>query len=294
MGAPGVPKPPRSAPRQSRGAPRVPVRLTGELVRRFEAHMAEAVESLLRASLQVPGNPEGYALFRDGPALATLSTNPRARWATQTFGLTGQPIDVVKRVIDFYGAHGVPACVRIVPVDFTPEQGDLLHDLGLRHDEFQAIAWAPLPLVVEPTSGADIREVASLAEMDAHIDIQLEAYDVPAHVIDLLRPLRRTWLGLPRRRLYLAYVDGQPAAQAILHWSGDLAYLEGAGTRPAFRRRGLQGALIRRRIADAMALGCRVIFGSAEFASQSFANQMACGLVLAYTAARWRQRAPRG
>ena len=266
------------------------MRLTGDLVRRFEGHMAEAVESLLTASLQVPGNPEGYALFREREILATLSTNPRAGWATQTYGLTGQPDDVVRRVVDFYAKHHVAACVRIVPDGFTAAQGDLLSELGLRHVEFHAIVWSPLPLPVAPPS-VDIREVTTLSGMDAHIDIQLGAYGVPPNVIDLLRPLRRTWLGTPGRRLYLAHVDGHPAAQAMLHWSGEVAYLEGAGTVPSFRRRGLQLALIQRRIADAMALGCRLIFGGAEFASQSLANQMACGLSPAYTAARWRQRA---
>jgi hypothetical protein len=47
---------------------------------------------------------------------------------------------------------------------------------------------------------------------------------------------------------------------------------------------------VRRRIADVTALGCRVIFGAAEFASQSLANQIACGLSVAYVAARWSQR----
>jgi hypothetical protein len=252
--------------------------------------MGEAVESLLTSSLQVPGNPEGYALYREGSVLATLSTNPRAGWATQTYGLTGQPDDVVKRVVDFYAAHRVPACVRIVPVGFMAAQGDLLSELGLRHDEFHAVFWSPLPLPVASDPTADIREVTTLPEMDAHIDLQLGVYGVPPPVIDLLRPLRRPWLGPAGRRFYLAYVDGQPAAQAMLHWSGEIAYLEGAGTAPALRRRGLQLALIRRRIADAMALGCRIIFGGAEYASQSHANQVACGLSVAYTAARWRQR----
>jgi hypothetical protein len=48
-----------------------------ELVGRFEQHLAEAVESLLTYTLRVPGNPEGYALFR-GSIRATLSMNPRA------------------------------------------------------------------------------------------------------------------------------------------------------------------------------------------------------------------------
>src|SRR5215831_10679364 len=95
---------------------------------------------------------------------------------------------------------------------------------------------------------------------------------------------RRTWLGTPGRRLYLAYVEGQPAAQAMLYWSGEIAYLESAGTLPAFRGLGLHRALIQRRIADAMALGCRLVIGAAEFASQSFTNQIGCGLSVAYTA----------
>jgi hypothetical protein len=126
--------------------------------------------------------------------------------------------------------------------------------------------------------------------MDAHIDIQLGAYGVPPEVIERLRPLRQAWLGSPERRLYLAWVDGQPAAQAILHWRGEIAYLESAGTLAAFRRRGLQRALIRRRIADATKLGCRVIIGGADFENESRTNQMVCGLTVAYLAAIWSQR----
>jgi GNAT superfamily N-acetyltransferase len=136
----------------------------------------------------------------------------------------------------------------------------------------------------------DIREVSTLPEMDAHIDIQLGVYGVPPEIIDRLRPLRRTWLGSVGRRFYLGYVDGRPAAEAALYWRDDVAYLESAGTLPEYRRRGLQSALIQRRIADATALGCRVIFGGADFENPSRVNQMACGLGVAYTTAIWRQR----
>jgi hypothetical protein len=86
--------------------------------------------------------------------------------------------------------------------------------------------WAPLPLAVETPAAVDIRVVSSLAEMDAHIDIQLSVYGVPPEVIDRLRPLRRAWFGSSGRRHYLAYVDGHPAAQACLSWRDDVAYLE--------------------------------------------------------------------
>jgi hypothetical protein len=93
--------------------------LTRELVRRFEQRQADAVESLLTRSLQVPGNHEGYALYRDGPIRAVLSTNPRANWATQAYGATGQAEDAVRRVVEFFSVHCVPARIRIVPDGFT-------------------------------------------------------------------------------------------------------------------------------------------------------------------------------
>jgi hypothetical protein len=265
------------------------VTLTLEQVGRFEQHLAAAVASLLTLSLRVPGNPEGYALFRDGPVLATLSTNPRAGWAIQTYGIERRP-QVVPRVVDFFNAHGIPARMRVVPGGLTASLADALHERGLRHVGFHTILWSPLPVDVAPPAGVDVRLVAGLSEMDAHIDIQLGAYEVPAETIDRLRPLRRAWLDSSDRRLYLAYVDGHPAAQAILHWRGDLAYLESAGTLPAYRRRGLQQALIRRRMLDAIELGCRAIIGGADFENPSRTNQLACGLSVAYLAALWTQR----
>jgi ribosomal protein S18 acetylase RimI-like enzyme len=261
-----------------------------ELVSRFEQHLAGAVESLLTHSLRVPGNPEGYKVFREGSIQATLSNNPRALWATQTYGISGQPADTVRRVVEFFNLHGVPARVRIVPGAFAPEMADTLSGLGLRHVGFHTILSSPLPMTAESRPPIDIREVSTKEEMDAHIDIQLGAYGVAPDVIDRLRPLRQTWIQSPDRRFYLAYVDGRPAAQAILHWREDIAYLESAGTVTAYRRRGLQRALIRRRIADATKLGCRVIIGGADFESESRTNQIACGLTVAYLAAVWAQR----
>jgi len=252
----------------------------------------------LTHSLTVPGNAEGYALYRDGPIRAVLSTNPRAGWATQAFGATGQPPDALRRLVEFFNARRAPARLRIVPDGFTEAHADALSALGLRQVAFHTILWAalPLPLAVpgaadSPSNSVDIREVSTTAEQDAHIDILLGVYGVPAEIIDRLRPLRRAWFGSPGRRFYLAWVDGQPAAGAALYWRDELAYLESAGTLPAHRRRGLQRALVQRRIVDATALGCRIIIGGAEFENESRTNQMACGLSVAYTAAVWRQRA---
>lgn len=268
------------------------MKLTRELLRRFENHYADHVESLMRESLAEPGNSQGYAFYHDGLIRATASSNPHASWATCAYGLNQQPAENVRRAIDFFSAHGVPARARIIPDGFTPQQADVLHGCGLRHIGFHTILWSPLSTVIEPDQSVDIRETSGCEQIDTHIDLQLGISNVPQEAIDRLRPLRRRWWDLPRLRFYLAYVDGVPAAQAVLDWSDDLAYLASAGTLPQFRNRGLQTALIQRRLADAKELGCKVVFGGSDFESNSRTNQMACGLQVAYTSALWTQPKP--
>ncbi|CAN5581603.1 hypothetical protein BH10PLA1_BH10PLA1_13030 [soil metagenome] len=270
------------------------MKLTRELVRQIEDHLAESRESLIRASLTVGPNSQGYAIYRDTPIRAHCSTNPNAGWAKCVSGLNRQPAERVRRAIAFFAEHGVAARARIVPDGFTPEQADVLAELGLRQIGFHTILYAPLatPSAAAPPpddSAIDIRMATTREQVDAHIDIQLRAFNVPPQGIEPLRPLRRAWWMLPDRRFYLAYVDGTPAAQAMLFCRDGIAYLESAGTLPEYRSRGLQTALIRRRIADAIAHGCTLVYGGADFEGSSRTNQIACGLQIAYTAALWSQ-----
>ena len=198
-----------------------------------------------------------------------------------------QPADSVRRAIDFFAEHGVPAKARIIPDGFTPKQADVLCERGLRHTGFHTILWSPLTMKIQGDDSIDIREARSPEQIDAHIDIQLGT--IPKEAIEWLRPLRRRWWDLPHLRFYLAYIDGVPAAQAVLDWRDDMAYLAHADTLAAFRNRGLQAALIRRRLAEAKDLGCKVVFGGSDFENSSRTNQMACGLQVAYTCAWWGQ-----
>jgi len=266
------------------------MKLTRELVRQFEDHLAGHSESLMRASLTAPGNSQGYAFYRDGTIRAHCSTNPYAAWATCAYHLNQQTAEKVRAAIAFFREHHVPAKVRIVPDGFNPAQADVLTELGLRHIGFHTILWSPLPACGETDQRIDIREATSPEQIDAHIRIQVSAHGVPENMIDSFLPLRRPWWNLPQLKFYLAYVDGVPAAQAILDCNGEIAYLAAAGTLPAYRRRGLQTALVRRRLLDAQNRGCKVVFGASDFENNSRTNQMAAGLQVAYTAAWWIER----
>ncbi len=83
-------------------------------------------------------------------------------------------------------------------------------------------------------------------------------------------------------RRYLAFVDGEPAGGASLRLEGGVAQLCGAATLPAFRRRGVQTALLHARLDDAAAQRCDVVVVTTAPGSMSQANVQRQGLALLY------------
>lgn len=104
-------------------------------------------------------------------------------------------------------------------------------------------------------------------------------------------PLIEEWeaalVGRPRWRHYLAYDDGTPVGCAAMFVADGLASFGHAGTLEAARGRGVQGALILRRLADATAAGCtHAVVETAEDTPEkpapSFRNQLRHGFELCY------------
>jgi ribosomal protein S18 acetylase RimI-like enzyme len=96
------------------------------------------------------------------------------------------------------------------------------------------------------------------------------------------------WLAIDGWRLYLARVDGEPAGAAVLTVGDGIGYLANASTLPEYRRRGVQTALIARRLADASAAGVELVCSGTAFGSPSQRNLERAGLHVAYTKAVWR------
>jgi GNAT superfamily N-acetyltransferase len=60
----------------------------------------------------------------------------------------------------------------------------------------------------------------------------------------------------PHWRLYVGFDGGRPAGAAGMFVRHDVAWFDWAATLPEFRRRGCQGALLHRRVHDALEAGC--------------------------------------
>jgi GNAT superfamily N-acetyltransferase len=82
---------------------------------------------------------------------------------------------------------------------------------------------------------------------------------------------------------YLARVEGEIAGGASMRIDDGVALLAGAATLPAFRRRGVQRALLRSRLADAARAGCELAVVVTQPGSISQANAQRQGFALLYS-----------
>ena len=102
-----------------------------------------------------------------------------------------------------------------------------------------------------------------------------------------LRPWIASTVDRDGWRHYLAWSGNEAVAGGALFVHGDVGWLGIASTLPAARRRGAQGALMARRLADGIALGCRWFVTETgedlpERPNPSFHNMVRAGFKVAY------------
>lgn len=106
----------------------------------------------------------------------------------------------------------------------------------------------------------------------------LETEDVPRAAIDLILPTTMA----AGYEMYLAWLGEEAIGSACLCLAGGVAFIMGSGVRPAFRRRGAQGALIRARLARARELGYALACANTQPGTSSRRNMERHGFSVAY------------
>jgi GNAT superfamily N-acetyltransferase len=106
----------------------------------------------------------------------------------------------------------------------------------------------------------------------------LEREEVPDAALALMRPLAFA----AQHERWLCWLGDEPIGGANLAWADGVAFLGGSGVRPAFRRRGAQGALIRARLDRARALGCDLVCSNTQPGTASRRNMERHGFTVAY------------
>lgn len=102
---------------------------------------------------------------------------------------------------------------------------------------------------------------------------------------DVLERIFGDTAAAPSFERYLARIDGVIAGGASFRVQDGVAQLSGAATLPTHRRRGVQSALLRTRLAEAARRGCDVAVVTTQPGSKSQANAHRAGFSLLYVRA---------
>jgi GNAT superfamily N-acetyltransferase len=265
--------------------------LTNELIRRLDGLDVLHTEHRMRGIQQQQGNPWGIAVATFGRATALMAQGLPNPFFNRVVGIGVDEVPLLDELIAFCHANSPNFSFEFLPNDLTEEIADRLVREGFRQSRFHAgfygFADPELVLRAGQTANINVKQISTPEEYETFINVNFEGFELPKSIRAAAMANMHHWRYLSDWYLYVGELEGTPAAAAVLQVKGNTAYLASAATLPPYRRRGLQQALLRQRIADAHALGCQLVCSQAEFDSVSHHNLEKVGLQLAYTKAIW-------
>lgn len=262
--------------------------MTQELAQRLQQSEIDFFTSRISSIGEREGNPEGVEIGHYGTAAAFyIRTMPWGLF-NSVKGLTDQDEDKLEEIAAYYRARERKPQLDINPAGSSPKLLRSLIKKGWVQESFHSVLYG-LPLSELPPLPASIviREVQDHEQFDLYAEVHCVASGMSVvhkqHFINNNIGL----LHRPGWRLFLAYMDGIPAAVASMHSSGDIASLALAATLPDYRNKGLQTSLLQRRMYEAGQSGCELVTAQAAFASTSQNNMERVGLRMAWTRTVW-------
>jgi GNAT superfamily N-acetyltransferase len=224
----------------------------------------------------------GYAVF-DG------AESP----ATQTFGLglfeplTAQTLDAVEA---FFRERSAPVQHEVSPFVGT-DALQLLCERGYQPIELTSVLYREIKdAESKAQSSGDEVSVRVIGESEADLWADVSARGWSSEYPELAETMRdfgRLCVAREDSIAFLAELNGEAGAAAVLCIHGMVALLGGAATLKEMRRHGLQSALMQARLEYASAHGCDLAMMGALPGSESQRNAERWGFRIAYTRTKW-------
>jgi len=221
------------------------------------------------------------SLRRQGSVVASKCLVADAPLGNRAIALgLGEPADLetLKMWVDDFKASGLQNfALQISPYAQPPELAEWTETLGL----IVRSHWVKLERGREPApsmNGAIDVQLVGSEQRTLFGEVSAQGFGRP--------PIIAHWMGAtvgwPRWRHYLAYIDEQPAGAAAIYIDGNYAWLGIGSTLPDYRQRGVQQALIARRLADGLAMGVEHFVSETESRNVSCGTLMRAGFTIAY------------
>lgn len=156
------------------------------------------------------------------------------------------------QIIDDFVAAGTECGVCVTDAAQPQDIPTWLEERGFRHTTTLARLIRSTSALPSPSAPVQIRAVGR-QESGLFGHTARRGFDMPAVLEGMFSaiPGRAGW------RTYVAFIKGEPAATGALFVSGKIGWLGFGSTLPEYRGRGIHGAMLARRMADATDLGCR-------------------------------------
>lgn len=263
------------------------------LAARIERADVDLIAKAGDASARRTGDPAAFATpIAGGVAVFAEEGSPFNKVAG--LGFSGVPSDAELNEIErAYGACGAPVQVELSNLA-EPAVGATLTERGYRLASYENV----LGLAITPDvawdapPGIDVRRIGD-HELGAWLDVVVDGFaqpddqgiafheEFPREVIERAESDVAA-AGVVR---YAALLDGVIAGGGSIRIADGVAQFAGAATAPAYRRRGVQTALLAARLADAAAAGCDIAVVTTQPGSRSQQNVQGRGFDLLYTRA---------
>jgi ribosomal protein S18 acetylase RimI-like enzyme len=256
-----------------------------DVLRRTLATDISYTVSRMKVLERIPGNPIGIAYrWFDESAIALMAGLPAF---CRVVGLRPGHERHIEPLVRWYAEHDIKPTFELVPGQYDQSLGRELTRIGFYQSSFHA------SLIGRPNAdgntdhGEAIERVATAQALEDYLDAYVAGWSIPEKHHAQFKSNVRPWTEQAGWSLYVARVNGRPAAAATLYVHEGVGYLADSATDPSFRRRGLQIALLRRRIHDAGLAGADLVFSGAAPLSSSHRNMERAGLRLQFTRAKW-------
>jgi len=264
--------------------------LTPQLIARAERFLARFHTARMGALAALPGDPFGVEVrrFGSGDGVACKVRHPLLRGKNRVYGLGADDMSGLDDLLRFYRADGLPFSLTVLHGGMSEALFARLTSAGL-----WSAGSGTVPAIV-PEAPADEGAAPNVTvrrsgpeEKELYLDLFQQAFVGREEADPEYRPIQWAEDSLPGGARYIAEFDGKPVAMASFPISDGVGYFGTGGVLPEYRRRGIQMALIRRRLADAPALGCDLVLGGGSMGTTTYRNFERAGLRLIPMGMHW-------
>jgi hypothetical protein len=252
-----------------------------ELIRRIEASSARVTIATAAAFVDRSGGGPAHAVAFAGGALAAFGSG---RYVNRAVGVSLDDLDddQLDRLESFFTTAGVPPSLEVA--SWAP--ATLLARLATRGytvSWFRNVYVAALEDWPPPVHPSMIVEEVTDDTLEDWLAVLRVGNDMTSpEAAAISDEWARAARGVAGATDYLAFLDGTPVGCGSLMPESGIGWIGGATTVPSYRRRGVQGGLVRRRVRAAFESGCDLAVVTAVPSGDSARNLARLGFTLAY------------